>query len=226
SDSKATGRRFPTTARVHASRRRCWKPLPSAPNCRPNFRLVSKLDASTKNAKRFAYSPRAGAQWLQIKKGGLSPPFLTSGFSGRASGRLVAALALEQLDHVAGRDRALAPQGGVATAVGHRGGVDAGLCRHLAQGTHGELVPAADGGERIPAVPPHDVLVGDLVDHRVGNPGHTLEQFLRCLGPGAVGVGVDALVGDIVLADGLVVCHAELVVDEAGEDVLAENLAG
>ena len=83
-------------------------------------------------------------------------------------------------------------------------------------------------GERVERVPPHGVLVGHLADLVVGH-GVGREDRVQLLGrgrPHRVAVRVVGLPAHVVDADAPAQLDADRVADEAGEEVLAEHLAG
>src|SRR5580704_9946733 len=79
--------------------------------------------------------------------------------------------------------------------------------------------------ERVERVPPAGVLVGDagqlLVGHARGDPG----QLLGCLGPRRIRVWVVAFPGDVVESDEVSQFEPNRVGDEAGQEVLPEDVA-
>src|SRR5690606_21634259 len=79
-------------------------------------------------------------------------------------------------------------------------------------------------GERVERVPPQRVLVGDGVHLVVGHVGHHRGELLGRPRPRRVRVRVVALPGDVAHADVVAQADADLVRDEAGEEVLAEDL--
>ena len=81
-------------------------------------------------------------------------------------------------------------------------------------------------GERIEAIRSHRVQVGHFVDIFVRHTVEALHQVLRGLWPDRVRVRIVALVADVIDTDRVAVLDAEAIVDEAGDEVLAEDVGG
>src|SRR3954454_3031717 len=97
-----------------------------------------------------------------------------------------------------------------------------GRCRP--QRGDGRLLAGARG-EGVERVPPHGVLVRDLRDVVRGGVAEHHAQLLRRVRPRRVGVGIVELPAHVVDPDAVAQLHPDGVVDEAREEVLAEDLA-
>src|SRR5437588_4454544 len=114
---------------------------------------------------------------------------------------------------------------GLGVSLDHAAGPDADVpvAGLGPQRAHGALLPGTVL-EGIEVEQAHGVQVGDLVDLVVGHRLQVLHSQLGGLRPRRVGVGVVALPGDVVQVQVMAVLHPEGVVDEAGDDLLVEDL--